>query len=85
MIYSTLLLGQGYNVLQLFCGNIRLKCISRITCKNYTTFISDAAVRKAAFILNNSRNIVIACYAEKLDRHPDSSGVLDIDVTVDGT
>lgn len=85
IIYAVMLLGYGYRGVERVCGMISLRHFSRAVYMDYANYLTSKVVENAKSVLEKSRKAVVRFYAEKLDRHPNSDGVLDIDVSFDGT
>nr|XP_053641077.1 uncharacterized protein LOC128694796 [Cherax quadricarinatus] len=84
MVYGEMLAGRGY------CSFIRRNAmcnfphITQVAYNKYTTMITEKSIESCKEILAESKDIIVQEYA-KQNIVPDDNGILDIDVTYDGT
>ncbi|KAK3883276.1 hypothetical protein Pcinc_012405 [Petrolisthes cinctipes] len=51
----------------------------------YANYINKKTIEHTKYLLEQSRKAVFKYYTQVLDRHPDEDGLLDVDVSFDGT
>ncbi|KAK8721695.1 hypothetical protein OTU49_012515 [Cherax quadricarinatus] len=84
MVYAEMCTGGGYASFSRRTAMCNLPSLSFKTFSKYTALITDASVQSCKQIMAESREVIVREYG-KLDIVPDPSGILDIDVTYDGT
>ncbi|KAK8721717.1 hypothetical protein OTU49_012530, partial [Cherax quadricarinatus] len=84
MVYGELLAGRGYRAFVRRNAVCSLPHISLETYNKYASMITEKSVESCKKILAESKDIIVQEY-RKLNIVPDDAGILDIDVTYDGT
>lgn len=85
LCYIAMMFGVAYSGVEKLCGLLSLRHLKRQTYVHYANYIRQKTVQHATDVLERSRKAVVTYYAEKLGRHPDENGILDVDVSFDGT
>nr|XP_053657573.1 uncharacterized protein LOC128706645 isoform X2 [Cherax quadricarinatus] len=84
MVYGEMAAGEGYSALARRNALCTLPYITLETYNKYASIITEKCIESCQKILAESRDIIVQEYA-KLKIEPDVNGILDIDVTYDGT
>ncbi|XP_069191065.1 uncharacterized protein [Procambarus clarkii] len=84
LLYSNMLNGNGYTYYQSMCSINNIKFVSHKPYNEIQKKIRDAANERWVHLQENTRSIIFSHYKNHLDRHP-IAGVLDIDVSFDGS
>ena len=85
VVYFAMLLGVGYSGVETLCGMLSLSHFTYEKYVEYCKFVTKKAMKHASELLHENRKAVFKFYAEKLNRMPDETGVLNTDVSFDGT
>ena len=80
-----MMLGHSYSAIDSYCAYVSVPSFTKKIFMNYAKEISKCAKEHAGELLQVSREGVFDFYEKCLDRSPDAGGVLDIDVTLDGS
>lgn len=80
-----MLFGLAYSGVEKICGLLSIRHFTRGVYMRYANYITDKTVQHTKSLLEQSRKAVFSYYAQELDRHPDEDGILDVDVSFDGT
>ena len=80
-----LLLGHNYAAVKSFCAFFGLPVLNKRSYLRYAKKVRTKSVEKTKQLLEESRKADVEFYEKNLGRVPDEEGVLDMDVTFDGS
>nr|XP_045585318.1 uncharacterized protein LOC123747283 [Procambarus clarkii] len=84
LVYSNMINGHGYLYYTSMCAVNNMKFVSHNTYDKIQKKIRDAANERWVHLRESTRHNIFNHYKEQFNRHP-SGGVLDIDVSFDGS
>lgn len=85
IVYAVMLLGYRYSGFEKLCSLLSMRHVSFRVYRKYASLVTKCAIEETKSLLETSRKAVIQYYGEVLKRFPDKDGILDIDVTYDGS
>lgn len=85
LVYAVMLLGYSFSAVEKICGILSLPHFTNKTYTRISKFITEKSKINVSDILERSRKAVVQFYANELGRVPDENGILDLDVTFDGS
>ena len=85
IVYFVMLMGVGYSGVETLCGMLSLSHFTYTKYIEYCKYVTKKAIKRVDELLGANRRAVFAFYKEKLNIMPDEDGVLNIDVSFDGT
>ena len=79
--YAAMMCGFAYSGVEKCSGLLSTRHFARKTYMLYSTFIKEKTLEHVRDALNRSIEAVFRYYSEEIDRQPDVSGVLGVDVS----